>query len=52
MGSQQSVAENGRMGSQEPVKHLEDCSVSNAFGIPWLYTVVGAMHAIPAATRK
>ncbi|KAL6296863.1 hypothetical protein ACE6H2_005005 [Prunus campanulata] len=39
------------MGSQEPVKHLEDCSVSNALGT-WVFSVAGALLAIPVGIKK
>ncbi|KAL0546127.1 hypothetical protein IC582_016033 [Cucumis melo] len=39
------------MGSQENVKHIEDCSVSNALGT-WVFSVAGALLAIPVGIKR
>ncbi|XP_010534648.1 PREDICTED: uncharacterized protein LOC104810143 [Tarenaya hassleriana] len=39
------------MGSQENVKHLEECSVSNALGT-WVFSVLGALAAIPVGIKR
>ncbi|KAJ9550289.1 hypothetical protein OSB04_014334 [Centaurea solstitialis] len=39
------------MASQENVKHLEDCSVSNALGT-WVFSVAGALIAIPVGIKR
>ncbi|KAL5558373.1 hypothetical protein UlMin_034584 [Ulmus minor] len=39
------------MGGQENVKHLEDCSVSNALGT-WVFSVAGALLAIPVGIKR
>ncbi|XP_058200874.1 uncharacterized protein LOC131315699 [Rhododendron vialii] len=36
---------------QENVKHLEDCSVSNALGT-WVFSVAGALLAIPVGIKR
>ncbi|XWS15103.1 hypothetical protein CRYUN_Cryun35bG0065400 [Craigia yunnanensis] len=38
------------MGGQE-VKHLEECSVSNALGT-WVFSVAGALLAIPVGIKR
>ncbi|KAG1331406.1 hypothetical protein COCNU_02G013740 [Cocos nucifera] len=38
-------------GTQDNVKQLEDCSVSNALGT-WFFSVAGALVAIPVGMRK
>lgn len=38
-------------GDQQNVKHLEDCSVSNALGT-WVFSIVGALVAIPVGIRR
>ncbi|CAL9241026.1 unnamed protein product [Arabidopsis halleri] len=35
----------------ENVKHLEDCSVSNALGT-WVFSVLGALVAIPVGIKR
>ncbi|KAL1207629.1 hypothetical protein V5N11_016898 [Cardamine amara subsp. amara] len=39
------------MGSQEKVKHLEECTVSNALGT-WVFSVLGALVAIPVGIKR
>lgn len=39
------------MAGQENVKHLEDCSVSNALGT-WVFSVAGALLAIPVGIKR
>ncbi|KAK9167632.1 hypothetical protein Scep_002823 [Stephania cephalantha] len=39
------------MGSQDNVKQLEDCSVSNALGT-WVFSVAGALLAIPVGIKR
>ncbi|CAN8312874.1 unnamed protein product [Cochlearia groenlandica] len=39
------------MASQENVKHLEECSVSNALGT-WVFSVLGALVAIPVGIKR
>ncbi|XP_043696146.1 uncharacterized protein LOC122646626 isoform X1 [Telopea speciosissima] len=39
------------MAGEEPVKQLEDCSVSNALGT-WVFSVAGALLAIPVGIRR
>ncbi|KDO80724.1 hypothetical protein CISIN_1g044900mg, partial [Citrus sinensis] len=39
------------MASQETVKQLEDCSVSNALGT-WVFSVAGALLAIPVGIKR
>ncbi|XP_004488887.1 uncharacterized protein [Cicer arietinum] len=39
------------MGNEENVKHLEDCSVSNALGT-WVFSVAGALLAIPVGIKR
>ncbi|KAG7597887.1 hypothetical protein ISN44_As06g021950 [Arabidopsis suecica] len=39
------------MGSQENVKHLEECTVSNALGT-WVFSVLGALVAIPVGIKR
>ncbi|XP_051113735.1 uncharacterized protein LOC127239569 [Andrographis paniculata] len=39
------------MAEKEEVKHLEDCSVSNALGT-WVFSVVGALVAIPVGIKR
>ncbi|XP_076895653.1 uncharacterized protein LOC143548339 [Bidens hawaiensis] len=39
------------MASQEDVKHIEDCSVSNALGT-WVFSVAGALLAIPIGIKR
>ncbi|QCE00356.1 uncharacterized protein LOC114195226 [Vigna unguiculata] len=39
------------MGSEDNVKHLEDCSVSNALGT-WVFSVAGALLAIPVGIKR
>ncbi|KAL7582976.1 uncharacterized protein LOC111893646 [Lactuca sativa] len=39
------------MASQENVKHIEDCSVSNALGT-WVFSVAGALIAIPVGIKR
>ncbi|KAJ1439245.1 hypothetical protein SESBI_02616 [Sesbania bispinosa] len=39
------------MGGEENVKHLEDCSVSNALGT-WVFSVAGALLAIPVGIKR
>ncbi|KAJ6405280.1 hypothetical protein OIU85_021263 [Salix viminalis] len=36
---------------KENVKHLEDCSVSNALGT-WVFSVAGALLAIPVGIKR
>ncbi|KAF7129051.1 hypothetical protein RHSIM_Rhsim10G0081200 [Rhododendron simsii] len=36
---------------EENVKHLEDCSVSNALGT-WVFSVAGALLAIPVGIKR
>ncbi|XP_062111949.1 uncharacterized protein LOC133823303 isoform X2 [Humulus lupulus] len=45
------IAELTRMEGQENVKHLEDCSVSNALGT-WVFSVAGALLAIPVGIKR
>ncbi|KAI3722387.1 hypothetical protein L2E82_33424 [Cichorium intybus] len=40
-----------KMASQENVKHIEDCSVSNALGT-WVFSVAGALLAIPVGIKR
>ncbi|KAF4402562.1 hypothetical protein G4B88_012347, partial [Cannabis sativa] len=40
-----------RMEGQDNVKHLEDCSVSNALGT-WVFSVAGALLAIPVGIKR
>ncbi|XLT75579.1 hypothetical protein S245_032580 [Arachis hypogaea] len=40
----------GKMANEE-VKHLEDCSVSNALGT-WVFSVAGALLAIPVGIKR
>ncbi|XP_010477444.1 PREDICTED: uncharacterized protein LOC104756538 isoform X1 [Camelina sativa] len=40
-----------KMGSQENVKHLEECTVSNALGT-WVFSVLGALVAIPVGIKR
>ncbi|XP_021731695.1 uncharacterized protein LOC110699459 [Chenopodium quinoa] len=39
------------MAGKEEVKHLEECSVSNALGT-WVFSVLGALVAIPVGIKK
>ncbi|CAF1979944.1 hypothetical protein Bca4012_077334 [Brassica carinata] len=39
------------MGTQENVKHLEECTVSNALGT-WVFSVLGALVAIPVGIKR
>ncbi|KAF5740302.1 hypothetical protein HS088_TW11G00369 [Tripterygium wilfordii] len=39
------------MAGQEEVKHLEDCTVSNALGT-WVFSVAGALLAIPVGIKR
>ncbi|KAE9595922.1 hypothetical protein Lalb_Chr17g0343871 [Lupinus albus] len=39
------------MGGEENVKHLEDCSVSNALGT-WVFSVGGALLEIPVGIKR
>ncbi|XP_054810138.1 uncharacterized protein LOC129311735 isoform X2 [Prosopis cineraria] len=39
------------MAGQDNVKHLEDCSVSNALGT-WVFSVAGASLAIPVGINR
>ncbi|KAF5739670.1 hypothetical protein HS088_TW12G00879 [Tripterygium wilfordii] len=39
------------MVGQEEVKHLEDCTVSNALGT-WVFSVAGALLAIPVGIKR
>ncbi|PON59829.1 Transmembrane protein [Parasponia andersonii] len=39
------------MAGQENVKHLEECSVSNALGT-WVFSVAGALLAIPVGIKR
>ncbi|AEE77723.1 hypothetical protein AtNW77_Chr3g0194841 [Arabidopsis thaliana] len=39
------------MGSQKNVKHLEECTVSNALGT-WVFSVLGALVAIPVGIKR
>ncbi|XP_059630778.1 uncharacterized protein LOC132273748 [Cornus florida] len=39
------------MAEKETVKHLEDCSVSNALGT-WVFSVAGALLAIPVGIKR
>ncbi|KAI4307298.1 hypothetical protein L6164_030502 [Bauhinia variegata] len=45
------VIAQGIMAEQENVKHLEDCSVSNALGT-WVFSVAGALLAIPVGIKR
>ncbi|XP_058102637.1 uncharacterized protein LOC131246481 [Magnolia sinica] len=38
-------------GNTQEIKHLEDCSVSNALGT-WVFSVAGALLAIPVGIRR
>ncbi|CAL0307852.1 unnamed protein product [Lupinus luteus] len=39
------------MAGEENVKHLKDCSVSNALGT-WVFSVAGALLAIPVGIKR
>ncbi|XP_027330540.1 uncharacterized protein LOC113846447 [Abrus precatorius] len=39
------------MGGEDNVKHIEDCSVSNALGT-WVFSVAGALLAIPVGIKR
>uniref|UniRef100_A0A7N0UUB7 Transmembrane protein n=1 Tax=Kalanchoe fedtschenkoi TaxID=63787 RepID=A0A7N0UUB7_KALFE len=39
------------MGSEEKVKHIEECSVANALGT-WVFSVAGALLAIPVGIKR
>ncbi|KAM7518905.1 hypothetical protein LguiB_017867 [Lonicera macranthoides] len=39
------------MAGQEPVKHIEECSVANALGT-WVFSVAGALIAIPVGIKR
>ncbi|KAI3990953.1 hypothetical protein MKX01_026137 [Papaver californicum] len=39
------------MGDQKEVKHLEECSISNAMGT-WVFSVAGALLAIPVGIKR
>ncbi|XP_074279493.1 uncharacterized protein LOC141604849 [Silene latifolia] len=39
------------MAGKEEVKHLEDCSISNALGT-WVFSVLGALVAIPVGIKR
>ncbi|KAL5704250.1 hypothetical protein ACHQM5_022701 [Ranunculus cassubicifolius] len=39
------------MGSKQPQKDLEDCSVSNALGT-WVFSIAGALIAIPVGIKR
>ncbi|KAI4348724.1 hypothetical protein L6164_009411 [Bauhinia variegata] len=45
------VIAQGIMAEQKNVKHLEDCSVSNALGT-WVFSVAGALLAIPVGIKR
>ncbi|KAI3841562.1 hypothetical protein MKX03_023876 [Papaver bracteatum] len=39
------------MADQKEVKHLEECSISNAMGT-WVFSVAGALLAIPIGIKR
>ncbi|KAI3912259.1 hypothetical protein MKW98_012070 [Papaver atlanticum] len=39
------------MADQKEVKHLEECSISNAMGT-WVFSVAGALLAIPVGIKR
>ncbi|KAK7284849.1 hypothetical protein RJT34_19602 [Clitoria ternatea] len=39
------------MGGEDNIKHLEDCSVSNALGT-WVFSAAGALLAIPVGIKR
>ncbi|KAL9682004.1 hypothetical protein QQ045_013797 [Rhodiola kirilowii] len=39
------------MGTEEKVKHIEECSVANALGT-WVFSVAGALIAIPVGIKR
>ncbi|XP_047306920.1 uncharacterized protein LOC124910331 [Impatiens glandulifera] len=39
------------MGGEDNVKHLEDCTVSNAMGT-WFFSAAGALLAIPVGIKR
>ncbi|XP_021855083.1 uncharacterized protein [Spinacia oleracea] len=39
------------MAGKEEVKHIEECSISNAMGT-WVFSVLGALVAIPVGIKR